>query len=119
MSFFCLCRLTRICVLFQLANADGRANVSGLSGGLENPQADVDFFFHTEGLLGAPNSNHPLDSVLTTLRPGQSENSGFGPAISFGRSMADFNSGADNPSVAIIKYARGGTNLHTVGPESA
>ena len=39
---------------FQLANADGRANVSGLSGGLENPQADVDFFFHTEGLLGAP-----------------------------------------------------------------
>ena len=93
--------------------------MSGLSGGLENPQAHVDFFFHTEGLLGAPNSNHPLDSVLTTLRPGQSENSGFGPAISFGRSMADFNSGADDPSVAIIKYARGGTNLHTVGPESA
>jgi len=95
------------------SNADGRANVSGLSGGLENPQADVDFFFRTEGLLGAPNSNHPLDSVLTTLRPGQSETRGFGPAISFGRSMADFYSAANNPSVAIVKYANGGTNLHT------
>jgi len=95
------------------SNADGRANAAGLSGGLENPQPDVDFFFHTEGLLGAPNSNHPLDSVLTTLRPGQSETSGFGPAISFGRSMADFYSGANDPSVAIVKYANGGTNIHT------
>ena len=95
------------------SNADGRANVAGLSGGLENPQSDVDFFFHTEGLLGAPNSNHPLDSVLTTLRPGQSETSGFGPAISFGRSMADFYGGANDPSVAIVKYANGGTNIHT------
>ena len=89
------------------SNADGRANVAGLSGGLENPQNDVDFFFRTEGAA------HSLDSTLTTLRPGLSETNGFGPAISFGRSMADFYSGANDPSVAIVKYANGGTNLHT------
>lgn len=96
------------------SNADGRANVADLSGSsLANPQSDVDFFFHTEGLLGAPNSFHPLDSVLTTLRPGQSETSGFGPAISLGRSLADSYSAPGDPSVAVFKYANGGTTLQT------
>ena len=92
------------------SNADGRAAVSGLPTSptnLQQPQADVAFFFHTQG------SAHALDSTLTTLRPGMSETSAFGPEITFGRGMADAYGGDPTTSVAIIKYANGGTNLHT------
>ena len=92
------------------SNADGRAATSGLPTSptnLQQPQADVAFFFHTQG------SAHALDSTLTTLRPGMSETSAFGPEITFGRDMADYYSGAPTVAVAIIKYANGGTNLHT------
>jgi hypothetical protein len=92
------------------SNADGRASTSGLPTSpvnLQQPQADVAFFFHTEG------SAHALDRTLTTLRPGQSETNGFGPEITFGRDMADYFSGTPSVSVAIIKYGNGGTNLHT------
>jgi|GEM_PF-2021524 len=92
------------------SNADGRGSVSGLPTSpvnLQQPQADVTFFFHTEG------SAHALDNTLTTLRPGMSETSRFGPEITFGRDMAGHFSGTPSVSVAIIKYANGGTNLHT------
>ncbi|YCM46877.1 sialate O-acetylesterase (plasmid) [Verrucomicrobiaceae bacterium 227] len=92
------------------SNADGRGNPNGLPTSpvnFQQPQSDVAFFFHTQG------SAHALDSTLTTLRPGMSETNGFGPEITFGRDLAD--SFADTPttSVAIIKYANGGTNLHS------
>jgi hypothetical protein len=92
------------------SNADGRAATSGLPASpvnLQQPQADVAFFFHTQG------SAHALDKTLTTLRPGQSETNAFGPEITFGRDMADYFSGAPNVSVAIIKYGNGGTNLYS------
>lgn len=92
------------------SNADGRASTSGLPTSpvnLQQPQADVAYFFHTQG------SAHALDSMLTTLRPGMSETSRFGPEITFGRDMADYFSGTPSVSVAVIKYGNGGTNLHT------
>lgn len=88
------------------SNADGRAPSSGLPTSpvnLQQPQDDVAFFRRVE------NTIHPL----TTLRPGLSETGGFGPEITFGRDMADYYAGSPNTSVAIIKYANGGTNLHT------
>lgn len=92
------------------SNTDGRAATSGLPTSpvnLQQPQADVAFFFHTQG------SSHALDNTLTTLRPGMSETNAFGPEITFGRDMADYFSGTPSVSVAIIKYGNGGTNLHT------
>ena len=92
------------------SNTDGRASSSGLPTSpvnFQQPQADVAFFFHTQG------SGRALDKTLTTLRPGMSETSQFGPEITFGRDMADDSSSNPNSSIAIIKYGNGGTNLHT------
>jgi len=83
------------------SNADGRAEVNSLPASLQQPQDDIPFYFRTENTLGA----------LTTLRPGLSETSEFGPAITFGRSLADFFGTTQDTSVAIIKYANGGTDL--------
>jgi hypothetical protein len=69
---------------------------------LQLPQSDIDFFYKVEG--GG-------SGTLTTLRPGLSESSQFGPEITFGRAMADLLSGSGTSRVAIIKYANGGTNL--------
>ena len=46
--------------------------------------------------------------------PGCTESSltNFGPEITFGRGMADFYAGDPNTSVAVIKYANGGTRLY-------
>ena len=94
----------RVILLGGQSNADGRASSSGLPAtpvNLQQPQNDVDFFYKTEG----------GSSTLTTLRPGLSETSQFGPEITLGRSMADLWSVEANTRVAIIKYANGGTNL--------
>lgn len=96
----------RVVLVGGQSNADGRADISGLPTtpmNLQSPQFDVEFYFHTQGAA------HALDSTLTTLRPGMSESNQFGPEITLGRRFAD--QVAD--SVAVIKYANGGTNLHT------
>lgn len=88
------------------SNADGRAVISELPTSpvnLQQPQSDVDFFYRIEG--GA--------STLTTLRPGLSETSQFGPSVVFGRKLADLYGANPNTRVALVKYANGGTNLHT------
>ncbi|MES2657357.1 MAG: sialate O-acetylesterase [Verrucomicrobiota bacterium] len=94
----------RIVLLGGQSNADGRATVSGLPTSpvnLQSPQPDVDFFHKTEGGTAA----------LTTLRPGLSETSQFGPEITLGRKLADLWSAEAGTRIAIIKYANGGTNL--------
>jgi len=90
------------------SNGDGRAAISGLPTSpvnLQNPQSDVQYYFHTQG------SARPLDSTLTTLRPGTSETAQFGPEIGMGRALADYYAGNPSIKVAILKYANGGTNL--------
>ncbi|MES2922998.1 MAG: sialate O-acetylesterase [Verrucomicrobiota bacterium] len=91
----------RIVLLAGQSNADGRATVSALPINLQSPQPDVDFFYKIEGGT----------ATLTTLRPGLSETSQFGPEITLGRKLADLWSAEAGTRVAIIKYANGGTNL--------
>ncbi len=94
----------RIVLLAGQSNADGRATISALPTSpvnLQLPQSDVDFFYKVEG--GTP--------TLTTLRPGLSETSQFGPEITLGRKLADLWASEAGTRVAIIKYANGGTNL--------
>lgn len=88
------------------SNADGRAAVSGLPSNLQAPQNDVPLFY------GISNSRATAirKSELATLRPGLSNTSQFGPEVTFGRSMADYYA-AKGGSIALIKYANGGTNL--------
>jgi len=92
------------------SNADGRALVSGLPAALQVPQADVPFYYYFQG---GPTTGG-LPGTLTTLRPGASETgvTNFGPEITFGRSLADSVVGSGQ-SVAIIKFANGGTSLNT------
>lgn len=94
----------RIVLLGGQSNTDGRATVSALPASpvnLQLPQSDVDFFYKVEGAA----------ATLTTLRPGLSETSQFGPEITLGRKLADLWSGETGTRVALIKYANGGTNL--------
>ncbi len=96
----------RVMLVGGQSNADGRAAISELPTSpvdLQSPQDDVDFFYKIEG--GLPS--------LTTLRPGLSESSQFGPSVTLGRALADLYAGETNTRVAMIKYANGGTNLHT------
>ncbi len=93
----------RIFLLAGQSNADGRAVVEDLPAALRTPRNDVDFYYKTEGNLPA----------LTTLRPGLSETTQFGPEILLGHRLADLHQDEEDTRVAIIKYANGGTNLHT------
>ncbi len=104
------CAIVQVYLQAGQSNADGRAATSDLPSNpvdLLQPQDDVEFFFHTQG------GSHALDSTLTTLRPGMSETSGFGPEVTFGRNMADFFGDDSDTMVAVIKYANGGTNLYS------
>ncbi len=95
----------RVFLVGGQSNADGRADVAGLPTSpvnLKQAQDDVDFYYKVENQAPA----------LTTLRPGLSETGGFGPSITFGRSMADDLGNGSTTRVAIIKYANGGTNLN-------
>ena len=99
-------KLLRVVFVAGQSNADGRAATSELPTSpvnLQQPQDDVDFFRRVEGTI----------FPLTTLRPGLSETGGFGPAITCGRYLADELADGITTRVAIIKYANGGTNLHT------
>jgi hypothetical protein len=94
----------RVVLLGGQSNADGRADPAELPAtpvDLQLPQNDVDFYYNTEGGT----------ATLTTLTPGLSETSQFGPEITLGRAMADLWTVEDQTRVAIIKYANGGTNL--------
>ncbi|RYD40230.1 MAG: hypothetical protein EOP85_14605, partial [Verrucomicrobiaceae bacterium] len=51
--------------------------------------------------------------ISPALRPGLSETVQFGPEVMLGARLAKFHSDEPQTRVAIIKYANGGTNLHT------
>ncbi|MEO5916222.1 MAG: LamG-like jellyroll fold domain-containing protein [Luteolibacter sp.] len=92
----------RVYLLGGQSNADGRADPSALPTApvnLQAPQADVDFVYKVEGGT----------VTRTTLRPGLTETSQFGPEVTLGRTLANQWSGVAGTRVAIIKYANGGT----------
>lgn len=102
------------------SNMDGRADKGDLTGNLASPQAGRLIYY-----ANPANPSNSGESTITsgwqTLAPGYSIPPGqrgaslptnaFGPEISFASAMAD--SDASPNAVAIIKVARGGTNLHT------
>lgn len=87
------------------SNADGRALTNGLPSRLLSPQPDVFIYYGDTG-------------NFTVLKPGLSSMAkSFGPELTFGRSLADFfaqtnHVSTNNVTVAIIKYAAGGTSLY-------
>lgn len=93
----------RVSLLGGQSNADGRAVPTELPPELQIPQPDVDLYYKVEGSNG----------TLTTLRPGLSETLQFGPEIMLGNRLAKLHADEQGTRVAIIKYANGGTNLHT------
>jgi hypothetical protein len=87
----------RVYLLGGQSNADGRADPAGLPTSpvnLQAAQADVDFY----------------EGSLTTLQPLGGE---FGPEITWGRCLADRVGDGLTTRVALVKYATGGTDLHT------
>ncbi|BCU77034.1 LamG-like jellyroll fold domain-containing protein [Luteolibacter sp. LG18] len=93
----------RVVLIGGQSNADGRAAVGSLPASLQSPQSDVDLYCRAGS--GSP--------VFTTLRPGLSGTSQFGPEVVLGRRLADLYAHESGTRVAIIKYARGGTTLST------
>lgn len=93
----------RVILIGGQSNADGRATIADLPAALQSPQSDVDLYYRVEGGSG----------TLTTLRPGLSETSQFGPEIVLGRRLADLYAHEANTRIAIIKYANGGTDIKT------
>ncbi|MCA9264890.1 MAG: hypothetical protein KDA60_13615 [Planctomycetales bacterium] len=100
--------LVRVFLLGGQSNAFGFGNTSDLPTSpvnLQQPQADVEFYFRS------PNA-HAEEDQLITLRPGTgATTSQFGPEVTFGRGLADSYATDPNTSVAVIKYARGATDL--------
>ena len=92
------------------SNADGRALKTDLPSQLQTPRADVPFYYR---------SYNYNTGVYSTLRPGSAgspaaKNAAFGPEVTFGATLADWVA-ANRPAdkIAIVKYAEGGTSLHT------
>ena len=100
--------VTRLRVFLQAgqSNADGRATPGELPTtpvDLQQPQSDIDFYYKVQGGSG----------TLTTLRPGRSESSQFGPEVTFGHDLNSMLNLDATTRVALIKYANGGTRLAT------
>lgn len=95
--------VTRLHVILQggQSNSDGRGEPAGLPSNLQSPQPDIDFYYRESG------------NVLTTLRPGTSGTSQFGPEVTCGRGYADMIVNDSSTRVAIVKYARGGSSLYS------
>ncbi len=94
----------RVVLMGGQSNTDGRAVPGSLPlspVNLQATQTDVDFF---QKAAAKPSS-------LGSLRPGLSETSQFGPEITLGRRLADLWAGETGTHIALVKYAKGGTNL--------
>ncbi len=114
-SYLCFASHYRIYLIGGQSNAAGRGDASELTAPLDSPQSDVAFYWHKT--LETTNGNLTQDTWID-LQPGAGQGKNrpsghaveFGPEIIFGRTMADSN---PRVNIAIIKYAHGGSNLHT------
>ena len=108
-------KLIRVVLVGGQSNADGRAASSGLPTtpiDYQAVQANVPFYFYTNG--AAANADSTL-GTLTTLRTGatQMPAGGFGPEIGLGYDLSRVLESSPGTALAIIKYAKGGSSLHT------
>lgn len=88
------------------SNGDGRAATATLPTSpvnLQQPQAGFDYVYRVQG----------GSTTLTTLRPGTSETGQFGPEVTFAPELARWRPAPAGTRIAVVKYANGGTNLHT------
>lgn len=106
------------------SNGAGRGDVAELpsiSGGIyAAPQTDVLFYYRSTLTDSSGNINTTLTpDVFTSLQsgsghgfnnPGSHAAGEFGPELSLGRTLAD---AFPQKNIMIIKYAHGGSNLHT------
>ena len=100
------------------SNADGRAKTNGLPAYLLQSQPSIPCYYYLTG--GAANGDGTL-GTLSILQPGFSAQGGgttFGPELSFGNTLANYYAMSNGVStntvtVALIKYAHGGTSLVT------
>jgi len=90
--------LVHVVLLGGQSNMAGRAATDGLPEALQGEQGDVRIFYAGQGSV-------QTDS-LVPLQPGTGAQ--FGPEVTLGRTLADAFPGR---RYALIKYARGGTNL--------
>jgi hypothetical protein len=107
--------LIRVILVGGQSNADGRADGNKLPTSPINYQAiqkNVPFFYYIYG--SATNADGTL-GTLTTLRPGATQfpDAGFGPEIGLGYDLSRMLESTPNTRLAIIKYAKGGSSLHT------
>ena len=101
------------------SNAAGRgdaAELPGIDGGIYEPN-QIDIQFYWRKTLSSANGNLVQDEFVP-LQPdsGQGLNNPSGHAVEFGTEIAMGRTIADafpNRNIAIIKYAHGGSNLHT------
>jgi hypothetical protein len=111
----CTADILRVVLIGGQSNADGRAPGSGLPTipvNLQLPQPNVPFYYHTNGAVA--NGDGTL-GTLTTLRPGATEMpaGGFGPEIKMGYDLSGAFEQQPGNKLVIIKYAKGGSSLHT------
>ncbi|MEO0530581.1 MAG: sialate O-acetylesterase [Planctomycetota bacterium] len=92
-----------IVLLGGQSNADGRASAGSLTGPLATPLPDVRFYYGATDRF--PQRVLPRDT-WQALAPGAGTD--FGPDVSFGHAI---DAALPDRSLAIIKHARGGTNL--------
>ncbi len=85
------------------SNADGRANKGGLPSNLQGNQNNIRFEY---------GNSATSDSGLTVLKPGTSSDGGFGPEVTFGKTIGDYLI-PQGQSTAILKFAVGGTDLYS------
>jgi hypothetical protein len=102
----------RIVLIGGQSNGDGRAAGSALPAALQLPQETIPFYYHTDN--ASANADSSL-GILTNLRPGATRTpvGGFGPEITLGKSLGPLIESLPGTRLAIIKFAQGGTNLHT------
>ena len=105
------------------SNAAGRGDAAELpsigDGSFANPQTDVQFYYRSTLTDNAGNINTALtEDTFLPLQAGTGHGFNnpashpveFGPELSLGRTLAD---AFPSRNIAIIKYAHGGSNLHT------
>jgi Carbohydrate esterase, sialic acid-specific acetylesterase len=107
--------ILRVVLVGGQSNSDGRAPGSGLPTApvnLQLPQANVPFYYYT---FGSPLNPDGTSGTLTTLRPGATEfpAGGFGPEVKLGYDLSRAFEQQPGTALAIIKYAKGPSSLHT------
>lgn len=85
------------------SNACGHGQASELPANLQAPQTDVLYYYRITEMSGIETTTEP--KALFARK-------GFGPEVTFGRSMADFYKPSGD-KVAILEFALGGTNLYS------